>query len=64
MGTFAADQDAKLHREEAERRVREAWAAYKDSTQDLEGRDYDDAEVKAWDRLSTRLREIPTNRTS
>ena len=64
MGTFAADQDAKLHREEAERRVREAWAAYKDSTQDLEGRDYDDAEVKAWDRLSTRLREIPTDRTS
>jgi hypothetical protein len=58
MGTFAADQDTKLHREEVERRVREAWAAYMDSTQDLEGRAYDDAEAKAWDRLRVRLREI------
>jgi len=58
MGTFAADQDAKLHREEAERRVREAWAAYMDSTHALEGRAYDDAEKEAWDRLRVRLREI------
>ena len=58
MGTFAADQDAKLHREQVDRRVREAWAAYIDSTQELEGRAYDDAEEEAWDRLRVQLREI------
>jgi len=45
-------------REESERRVRHAWASYNASLRDLEGREYEDAEAQAWDRLQRRLAEI------
>lgn len=41
-----------------ERRVREAWAAYTEDLRELEGREYEDAEDDAWDRLQHRLAEI------
>jgi len=44
--------------EELERRVRHAWASYNASLRDLEGREYEEAETKAWDRLQRRLAEI------
>jgi N-formylglutamate amidohydrolase len=43
---------------ELERRVRHAWASYSASLRDLEGRQYEEAESQAWDRLQRRLAEI------
>jgi hypothetical protein len=43
---------------EEERRVREAWAAYREDVRELEGREYEDAEDEAWARLQRRLAEI------
>jgi hypothetical protein len=37
---------------------REAWDRYRDSLRDLEGREYEDAEGRSWDRLQRRLDEI------
>jgi hypothetical protein len=36
----------------------EAWARYQDDLRELEGREYEDAEGRSWDRLQRRLREI------
>lgn len=44
--------------EELERRVRAAWDDYRDSVQTLAGREYEEAEAKAWARLQRRLAEI------
>jgi hypothetical protein len=44
------------------KRVREAWTAYRDDLTGLEGRDYDAAEVESWERLQTALRDIETER--
>ena len=41
-----------------ERRVQEAWAAYREDVRELEGREYEDAEDEAWARLQRRLEEI------
>jgi hypothetical protein len=43
---------------ELERRVRHAWASYSASLRDLDGRQYEEAESKAWERLQRRLAEI------
>ena len=58
MPTFAADPDAELDRQEADRRTREAWGAYRAALRDLQGREYEDAESAAWDRLQRRLAEL------
>ena len=44
--------------EEQARRVRHAWASYNASLRDLQGREYEEAEAQAWDRLQRRLAEI------
>jgi hypothetical protein len=36
----------------------EAWARYQEDLRELEGREYEDAEGRSWDRLQRRLREI------
>ena len=41
-----------------ERRVQEAWAAYREDVRELKGREYEDAEDEAWARLQRRLEEI------
>ena len=43
---------------ELERRVRHAWASYSASLRDLEGKQYEEAEAQAWERLQRRLAEI------
>jgi len=48
----------RLTGEELERRVRHAWASYSASLRELEGREYEEAEASAWDRLQRRLAEI------
>jgi hypothetical protein len=47
-------------RRETERRraEREAWSAYRESLQGLEGRDYEDAERISWERLQRALRTL------
>jgi N-formylglutamate amidohydrolase len=44
--------------EELDRRVRHAWASYSASLRDLQGREYEEAETQAWERLQRRLAEI------
>jgi hypothetical protein len=53
MPTYAADQE--LDRLEVER---EAWSAYRAALVDLDGREYEAAEVDAWEALQQRLSEI------
>jgi hypothetical protein len=57
MTTFAADRDAELLRSEIERRTREAWASYRDTTRELDGAEYLAAEAKAWDALQRELHD-------
>jgi hypothetical protein len=57
MPTFATDQDAEHLRIELERRVREAWTAYRAETRELEGPEYVDGEAAAWDRLQRALQD-------
>jgi hypothetical protein len=47
-------------RRETERRKaeREAWSAYRESLQGLDGRDYEDAERISWERLQRALRAL------
>jgi hypothetical protein len=52
MPTYATDQE--LDRLEVER---EAWSAYRTALVDLEGKQYEEAEAEAWDRLQQRLAE-------
>ena len=54
---MAAAAQHSLKREE-ERRVQEAWAAYREDVRELQGREYEDAEDEAWARLQRRLAEI------
>lgn len=58
MHAFATGQDEELLRQELERRVRNAWTGYSESLEGLEGREYDEAEAAAWDRLQRRLDEL------
>jgi N-formylglutamate amidohydrolase len=56
MPTFAAHEQPT--RDELERCVRDAWASYHAALRDLTGREYEDAEAHAWDRLQRRLAEL------
>ena len=40
------------------RAEQEAWDQYRDDLRELEGREYEDAEDRCWERLQERLREI------
>jgi hypothetical protein len=44
-------------------RTHEVWTAYRDELRDLSGRDYDDAEHHAWERLQAELRDLEERRT-
>jgi hypothetical protein len=53
MTATAPRQDsARTHAEQ------EAWDRYRDDLRELEGREYEDAEDRSWERLQHRLREI------
>jgi hypothetical protein len=53
MTATAPRQDsARTHAEQ------EAWDSYRDDLRELEGREYEDAEDRSWERLQRRLREI------
>ena len=39
-----------------------AWDQYRDDLRELQGREYEDAEDRSWERLQERLREIARER--
>jgi hypothetical protein len=62
MPTFTPNRiQARKLKELDERRTR-AWGAYRDSLRELQGRDYDDAERRSWDRLQRKLKELEEQR--
>jgi hypothetical protein len=53
MTATAPRQDSARPRAE-----QEAWVQYRDDLRELQGREYEDAEDRSWERLQERLREI------
>ncbi|MGN6188296.1 MAG: hypothetical protein ACTHOE_05320 [Conexibacter sp.] len=62
MTTFAADHDTSRLLEELDERTRTAWEAYRTSTSQLDGSDYEEAELVSWDRLQRALEELADER--
>ena len=62
MTTFAADHDTSRQLEELDERTRTAWEAYRMSTSQLEGSDYEEAELVSWERLKRSLGELADER--
>ena len=62
MTTAAPRSDVPTTLEEVAGRTQEAWTAYRDVLRDLSGRDYDEAEHRAWERLQRELRELEERR--
>jgi hypothetical protein len=58
MTTFAPHDSA------LDERTRQAWSSYSDGLTDLSGRDYDEAEGEAWDRLQDALGQIEADRAA
>jgi hypothetical protein len=58
MTTFAPHDPA------LDERTRQAWSTYRDGLTDLSGRDYDEAEPEAWDRLQDALGQIEADRAT
>ena len=62
MTTFAADHDTSRQLEQLDERMRTAWEAYRMSTSQLQGPDYEEAELVSWDRLQRSLEELADER--
>lgn len=62
MTTFAADHDTSRQLEQLDERMRTAWATYRESTSQLEGSDYEEAELVSWERLQRALDEVSDER--
>jgi hypothetical protein len=62
MTTFAADHDTSRQLEELDERTRTAWEAYRMSTSQLQGPDYEEAELVSWERLQRSLEELADER--
>ncbi len=61
MTTFA-EHDTSRQLEELDEQRRSAWEDYRNSTADLAGTDYEDAELLSWERLQRRLDEVAGER--
>jgi hypothetical protein len=62
MTTFAADHDTSRQLEQLEERMRTAWEAYRTSTSQLAGPDYEETELVSWERLQRALDELADER--
>jgi hypothetical protein len=62
MTTAAPRFDVPTTLQEVAERTQEAWEAYSDGLRDLSGRDYDEAEHRAWERLQIELRDLEERR--
>lgn len=63
MTTAAPRRDVPATLEEVVERTQEAWTDYREQLRDLSGRDYDEAEHRAWERLQRELRGLEARRT-
>ena len=61
MTTYISDQQAR-RLADIESRTRQAWTDYTGELRELEGRDYEEAEDKAWARLQKKLRQLDDER--
>jgi hypothetical protein len=52
------------HDRALDERTRQAWSSYRDGLAELAGREYDEAEAEAWDRLQEALEEIEADRAA
>jgi hypothetical protein len=62
MTTAAPRRDVPATLDELSERTHEAWGAYHESTRELKGRDYDEAEDSAWELLQDELRTLADRR--
>jgi hypothetical protein len=62
MTTYISDQQAR-RLADIESRTRQAWADYTSELRELAGRDYEEAEDKAWARLQKRLKQLDDERS-
>ena len=62
MTTAAPRNDVPATLDELDERTQDAWSAYQASLRELTGRDYDEAEAGAWDRLQRELSELEDRR--
>lgn len=60
--TTIADHDRERRLRELHDRTRRAWGVYSESLRDLQGKDYEDAEHRSWERLQRKLRELQLQR--
>jgi hypothetical protein len=58
MTTAPPSNDARATLEELEERTQEVWAAYREGLRGLSGREYDEAELRSWERLQRELEAI------
>ena len=61
MTTFTPEDRGRKLRELGER-TRRAWSTYRESLRDLEGRAYEEAEGRSWERLQRKLSELEDQR--
>ncbi|MDQ6915488.1 MAG: hypothetical protein M3155_06720 [Actinomycetota bacterium] len=62
MTTAAPRFDVPTTLQEVAERTQEAWETYSDCLRDLTGRDYDEAEHRAWERLQVELHDLDERR--
>ena len=62
MTTFAADHDTSRQLEQLDERMRTAWEVYRATTSQLDGSDYEEAELVSWERLQHELDELADER--
>jgi hypothetical protein len=58
MTTAPPSNEARATLAELDERTQGSWATYRESLRDLSGRDYDEAEARAWERLQRELEAI------
>jgi hypothetical protein len=63
MTTAPPSNEARATLAELDERTQGAWTTYRESLRDLSGRDYDEAEGRAWERLQRELEAIDELRT-
>jgi hypothetical protein len=64
MTTVARKGDEGPREQQLDERVQNAWATYRESLRDLEGRDYEDVEHRSWDRLQRKLKQVADERAT
>jgi hypothetical protein len=59
--TFTSEHQAR-RMADIDARRKQAWTSYNESLRDLDGREYEDAETRSWDRLQSKLTQLDEER--